>query len=469
MKEMALYEALLKYEVTDFKLGNLKLAPDLAESWEQQGPTTVVLKLRKGVKFHDGSDFNADGAKWSLERMGNNPKSLSKRFAENFDKLEVVDPYTLKISYKKPSALQLLNLTAATAGTGSIGTVMVSKAQMDKVGEEAFGQGKVSGTGPMQLVDWKRDSEFTLKKFDNYWKMGEDGQKLPYLDGVRYRLINDTAVHQMELKAGTVHISRALNVANLPAVKSDPTLDIIMITWSPNRWYTGFNDKKSPFGTSLKLRQATQYATDRESMAKVVGAETGWPGYNLGWIPSWSGFDESLPSYKFDLNKAQQLAKESGENAPEIELLHQIQTAHKQVAEMVQQMWAKVGVKMTLLPAEQAAGREKIKIGQFDMHIWTMAPSPDPAHFERMFTCDGAANWNNYCNKETDKCMLEAQAEMDVAKRAEKYKTCQKIIYEDAQLSNLFNTAMVLVVRKEVKGLKMQIHSPDLQEVWLDK
>ncbi len=469
LKEMALYEALLRYEVTDWKQGNLKLAPELAESWEQQGPQTVLLKLRKGVKFHDGSDMTAEVVKWSLERMGNHPKSLSKRLAENFQSIDIIDPSTIKINYKRPSALQLLNLTVATAGTGSIGPAILSKAQMDKVGEEAFGQGKVAGTGPMKLVDWKRDSEFTLTKFDNYWKMGEDGQKLPYLDGLRYRLINDTAVHQMELKAGSLHTSRALAPANLPAIKGDPNLEVIMITWSPNRWFQGFNDKKSPFGTNLKLRQATQYATDRDNLAKVMGLDTGWGGYHWGWIPAWSGYDESLPHYKFDLAKAQQLVKEAGVDSPQIELLHQTQTAHRQVAEMIQAMWAKVGVKMTLLPAEQAAGREKIKLGEFEMHIWTMAPSPDPAHFERMFTCEGAANWNNYCNKEMDKCMLEAQAEMDATKRAEKYKACQKILYEDAQLSNLFNTAMVFVHRKEVKGLKMQIHSEDLQEVWLDK
>jgi ABC-type transport system substrate-binding protein len=252
-------------------------------------------------------------------------------------------------------------------------------------------------------------------------------------------------------------------------VKADPNLSVIMIAWSPNRWFSGFNDKKSPFGTNVKLRQATQYATDRESLAKVIGFGTGWPGFFHGWIPAWSGYDESLPKYTFDLNKAQQLVKESGVQNPQLEYLHYVPTTHKQVAEILQQMWSQAGIKMVLMPAEQAAARDKVKSGEFDFSAWTMAPSPDPAHYERMFTCAGAANWSNYCNKEMDKCMFDAQAELDPAKRAEQYKKCQKIVYEDAQLSNMFNTALIETHRKEVKNLKMQIHSRDVQEVWLDK
>jgi len=469
MKEMGLFEGLLRYEVTNFEKGTQELKPELAESWKQVDSKTLEIKLRQGVKFHDGTDLNAEVAKWVLERMATAPKSLSKRLGENFDKIDVVDPYTLKISYKRPSALQALNLTLATAGTGSIGPAMVSKKNIETIGEEAVGQGKVVGTGPFKMAQFKKDDEFTLAKFDGYWKMGDDAQKLPYLDGVRYRLISDAAVQLVELKAGTLHTTRSIAIPMIPSVKADPNFQVIQVFWSPNRWFSGFNDKKSPFGTNLKLRQATQYATDRESMAKVMGLEFGWPGYYVGWIPAWSGYDESLPHYTFDLNKAQQLVKESGADNLNIEYLHYLPNTYKQVAEMLQQMWGKVGVKMTLLPAEQAAAREKVKSGGFEFSSWTMAPSPDPAHFERMFTCDGAANWNNYCSKDADKCMIDAQAEMDPVKRANDYKTCQKIFYEDAQLTNMFNTPMFQVSRKEVKNLKMQIHSADVQEVWLDK
>ncbi len=469
LKKLGHFEALVRYFVTDISAGKLEIQPELAESWQQVDPTTIVFKLRKGVKFHDGSDFNAEVAKWSLERMGNRPKSVSKMLAANFDTLEVVDPYTLKIKYKAPSGLQLINLTLETSGTGSIGPAILSKAYMDKVGEEAFGV-KSSATGPFKLDEWKRDSEYVLSKFDGYWKKGADGQPLPYLDSYRSRLISDTAVQAMELKAGTLHLTGTFTSAELQLIKNNSDLDIVDVHWAPNRTYFGFNDQKEPFGKNLKLRQAAQYATDRVNFAKVIGGDTGRPNYHWGWTPAWPGYEESLPYYDFNLDKAQALMKEAGfPNGAQIALIHYVPTNDRKMAEVIQSMWAKAGIKVDLQPLELSAARAKTKAGEFEMHVWGMNPSPDPAHFNRMFTCEGSANWNNYCNKETDKCMVEGERETDVNKRTETYKRCQRLLYEDAQLGTLDLRGFTIVNRKEVKGLKIGMYTEEVAEIWLDK
>ncbi|MCL4535105.1 MAG: ABC transporter substrate-binding protein [Bacteroidetes bacterium] len=469
LKEVALYEAMLRYEVTDLKEGKLEIKPELAESWQVVDPKTVVLKLRKGVKFHDGSDFNAEVAKWSLERMGSHPKSLSKRLAENFASLEVIDPYTLKINYKNPSGLNLLNLTAATAGTGSVGSVILSKAHMDKVGEETFSS-QPSGTGPMKVAEWKRDDVLVVTRFDGYWGDGADGKKLPYLDGMRQRFVTDNAVIQTELKAGTMHITRSLSPSDLAAIKANPDLDVILMKWAPIPHYFGFNQEKEPFGKNLKLRQAVQYATDRETMARVLGMEAGVPNYYLGWTPGWVGYDEKLPRYEFNLDKAIALVKEAGyPNGVDLVLLHYVPTLDRRKAEMLQSMWGKAGVRATLDSGEATSARQKIKAGEFESHTWNMAYSPDPAHFNRMYTCEGAANWSNYCNREVDKCMLEGERETDTAKRVGIYNRCQRMMYEDALVGGLWQVSPVLTFRKEVKGIKIQAASEDYQEIWLDK
>ncbi len=192
ISRLLIFESLVRYDVVDYKAGKSELKPELAESWQQVDPKTVVLKLQKGVKFHDGSNFDAAAAKWSLERMGEDPKSLSKALAANFASLEVVDSYTLKINYKTPSAISVLNLTSATDGTGSVGPLIVSKAQLDKLGEDGFASNP-SGTGPMKFDEWKRDQEVSVKKFEGYWRKGADGQPLPYLDGLRDRSISQAA------------------------------------------------------------------------------------------------------------------------------------------------------------------------------------------------------------------------------------------------------------------------------------
>ncbi len=469
LKEVAMYEALIRYPVVDYDKGKSELQPELAESWQQVDAKTVVVKLRKGVKFHDGSDFNAESAKWSLERMGKEPKSLSKRLAENYDKLEVVDPYTLKITYKNPSGLQIVDLTAATQGTGSVGSVMLSKAHFDKVGAAAF-ETQPSGTGPMKVQDWKRDDVLIVTRFDGYWRDGADGKKLPYIDGMRQRFVTDSAAIMAELKAGTMHISRSLSPSDIATLKATPDLQYMLLHWAPQPHYLGFNPEREPFGKNLKLRQAAQYAIDRESMAKVLGMDAGKPLYWGTWNVAWLGYDETLPKYAFDLNKATALVKEAGyANGVDLTLLHYVPTLDRRKAEMLQSMLSKAGINTTLESGEATSARQKIKAGEFESHTFNMAFSPDPAHFNRMYTCAGTANWANYCNPETDKCMFDAERETDPAKRATMYKKCQTIMYEDALSAGLYQVSPILASRKEVKGMKVQAATEDYDEVWLDK
>ncbi len=469
--EMGLYEPLVEYVTTDLKDSNFKFEGLLAESWEQQSPTVLVLKLRKGVKFHDGSDFTAEVAKWSLERMATATKSFSKRHGQNFDKLEAVDANTLKITYKQPSALHLFNLTSGTGGTGSVGPVILSKAQMDKVGEDGFGGGKVSGTGPFKMTDYKQGDVATLAKNENYWGKGADGQPLPYLDSLKMRTMNDLAVQFTELRAGTLHLTRAPKPADLPTLRQNPDLTIVQMKWAPLRGYYGFNQHKGPWGTNQKLRQATQYATDRENYTKVMNLDAGTPDWMQGWPTTWPGYDASLgPVYKFDPDKAAALVKEAGfPNGVEILLTHDNNTTKRKQAELLQGMWGKAGIKVTLEALEVVAARQKMKAGNFEMHQWDNSPSPDPAYASRMFVSDGSAQLINYNNADVDKCFADGEREMDQAKRGEIYKKCQKIVQEDGQIAGINRADTLQVFRKEVQGVKIRFSIADVTEIWLDK
>jgi ABC-type transport system substrate-binding protein len=98
-----------------------------------------------------------------------------------------------------------------------------------------------------------------------------------------------------------------------------------------------------------------------------------------------------------------------------------------------------------------------------------MSASPDPDGWTRMYTCDGSANWSNYCNPEMDKCMAEGRSTYDAKERDTIYKRCLKILYDDAKVFGLYMTPGNVVFRKEVKGLKTSQHLVDLREIWLDK
>src|SRR3979411_1000213 len=151
-----LYEPLL---MLDEKLG---IQPNLAESWQTPDPQTLILKLRQGVKFHDGTDFNAEAARINFDRMANDPKSVRKGEVANIATTEAVDPLTLKIVLKQPDASLLATLTDRAG-------MMISPAALQKLGADLQHNATGAGTGPFQFVEWGPDDHVLLKRNDAYW------------------------------------------------------------------------------------------------------------------------------------------------------------------------------------------------------------------------------------------------------------------------------------------------------------
>lgn len=468
-RELPIIETLLNYVLVDQKTGKHELQPGLAESWEMTDPKTVTLKLRKAVKFHDGSDFNADVAKWSLERARDHPKSAGKRLVEAVQTFEVLDPSTLRLKLNYQSAIMLYNLTFATGGPGSTATMILSKAAFDKGGDEVLDK-RPPGTGEMMIVDWKRDETLQAKRFDGYWGKGADGQPLPYLDGINVRVVPDASVTLVEMRAGSIDISAQIAARDYEAVQRVPELDTMLLHWAVYSYVFGFNQKNPLWGNNLKLRQAAMYAVDRKSLAEVAAASLGEPNDYVYWGPGMPGYDPSLPSYKFDLQKAKQLVKEAGySDKVEGTLTTFTGLMYRRPAEIAQAMWATAGLKINLDIADMTAQRAKIKAGNFEISLYQAGSSLDPLHYFRAFSCGGSGNWSNYCNPEADKCMQEGERVYESAERDKIFKRCQQLLYEDAGIGGLHRERMFIVFNKKVKGVGAQTQSADLRYVWLDK
>ncbi len=463
------YEALLRWDLKGPKTGKFDLGPELAESWQIVDPKTITLKLQSGVKFHDGSDWNAEAAKWNLDRIMTHPKSMGKALVASVDKVDVVDPMTIKLGLKAPSATALLGLTRASGGTGSSASEIVSKAAMDKMGEEAFGN-KPVGSGPFQVQEWKRDDRLLMTKFPGYWKKGADGQALPYVDAITNRYIIDKAVTLMELKAGTVQAVDSIDSKDVAGVKANSDLVFISEPWASSFYVYGVNPGKEPFKSNLKLRQAMQYALDRESMAKTLGFGEAAAQYYPTWNSSYPGYDETLFKYEFNLDKASALMKEAGlESGIDFEFASASAPAEQRAIEVMKAMWDKVKIRAKLTTAETVAFRNKMKSNEFDVGHWVMSPSPDPDMYTRWLLCDRPSNWSGYCNKQVDQCMLDGGSKYDVKERTDIYKKCITTINQDAYVGGTFMLAGNIVHRKEVKGVRVQGWAPDYMEVWLDK
>jgi ABC-type transport system substrate-binding protein len=429
--------------------------------------TTIVMKLRKGIKFHDGSELNAEVVRWNVDRWATHPKFYAKAYSEVIKGAEVVDPYTVKVSLKRPSASTLIVMTRATDPCFSI----MSKDAFDKLGEEKV-QNQPVGSGAMQFGQWLRDDRLILKKFPNYWQKGVDGQSLPYVDEYVERFIQDPSVALLELRAGSLEMTENVDAKDVAGIKGNPDLVYFEVPWTGSHYFTAaFNYKSdNPAIKSLKVRQAAWHALDRESMAKALGFGIAKPHYYPYWGAGMLGFDEKNPKYEFSEAKAKQLMAEAG-FAGGVDLTLSVITRQPElrIGEMVKAMWDKVGIRTTLESMERLAWISKIQAAKGESFFWRQGPNPDSDLARRGLVSGAAANWPLYANPEMDKCMDDGAAEYDPAKRHEIYKRCQKIMYDDAIWGVGYFMPANRAFHKSVKDVKLVWGRTDPKGIWLDK
>ncbi len=465
-----LYDTLLDYNLVDEKTGKHEIAAKLAESWKVVDPKTIELKLQKGVKFQDGSDWTADVAKWNLDRIRTDQKSAGKHLVSEINSVDVVDPSTIRLNLKVPWATVFVNLTYSIGGTGSHASSMVSKAAVDAGGDTILST-KPVGSGPMVISEWRRDDRVIMKKWDGYWKKGADGQPLPYLDSYVERFMPDPSVSILEMKAGSIQVVEDTEPKDAAGIKANSDLVYWALPWGvTTHFYFGFNQEVAKFKGNKKLVQAAQYAVDREAMAKVQGFGIGAPAYYLFWTPALVGYNESLPKYNFDLPKAKQLLAEAGyPNGIDVELILSTRQPEGHISEMAKQMWDNAGIRTTVNIMERLAAIARAQSKNFEVYFWRQSASPDPDLQTRVVGCGMPTNWSSYCNQELDKCMLEARSTYDNKERQTIYEKCIRIVYEDPFQGAGFTIPNNKVYNKAVKGLQVHWSELDYREAWLDK
>ncbi|MCL4533563.1 MAG: ABC transporter substrate-binding protein [Bacteroidetes bacterium] len=465
-----LYDTLLDYSMVDPNTGKHELAPMLAEAWKVIDPKTIEFKLRKGVKFHDGSDWNAEVAKWNIERIRDDKKSAGKHLVSEIETVEIADPLTIRLKLKVPWATLLINLTGTTGGAGGNATQMASKAAVDKGGDEILST-KPVGTGPMVIDQWLRDDKVIMKKWDGYWKTGADGKPLPYLDGFVERVIRDTSVQLVELRSGNIQVMENADPKDVASIKSNPDLVYWEIPWANVARFTfGFNQEREPFKGNVKVRQAAQYAIDRENLAKVMGFGLAKPAYYAFWTPALLGYNENIPNYKFDLAKSKQLLAEAGyPNGYDLNIMVTARDPDRKIGEIVKQMWDTAGIRTTLDIIERLAAIDRSNAGNFQSYFWGQNASPDPDLQSRMIVTGRPSNWSRYSNPELDKCMADGRSVYENQERQKIYERCLRIVQEDALIGSGYLEPYNRVFNKSVKALQVHWIQTDLRETWLDK
>lgn len=405
--------------------GNWVPAPGLVEKWEFSG-NSGTFHLRQGVKFHDGSDWNADVLKWNFERMIGEPKSLAKGVLNGVDfgnPITVVDPYTAKVNLTQPSPSLPQQLSGAY-------TYPVSKVAFEKIGAEQFARNPV-GSGPFKFVEWKPSDRVVLARNENYWMKSADGKPLPYLDGITYRLIIDDSVRLLELRAHNIDFTELIQGKDMASIKSEESLSLIEGPWCGNAYRLIFNAKGGPFADNLKLRQAALYAIDRESIAKTLGQGAGAV-TNFLLLPGSLGYDDSLPHYSFDLDKAKSLMTEAGfASGLDVTFTVISREVDKLQAQIIKQMWDKIGIRTQLDVLERAAWTQRLLTGGGEFHVASMRNPSNAGDADvplRTFLwSNGSFNVAHLSNPEMDAALDKASGTYDVPQRDAAYHEVQKL------------------------------------------
>ncbi len=449
-----LYDGLVRYQE-----GSLEVEPALAESWQiSDDGKTYTFKLRKGVKFHDGTPFNAAAVKFNFDRMleEDHPYSDTGPFplAFFFDAIvetKVIDEHTVQFKLDQPYAPLLSNLAYPTG-------LIVSPTAV-KQNKQNFGRQPV-GTGPFKFAKWESNRLVALEKNPNYW----DGA--PNLNALVFRPITDANTRVTEFLSGGIDLMVEVAPDNMDMFKQDPMFTVYEQA-GPHLWFLILNMKAGPF-QDKRMRQAVNYAIDKQALVNDV--LQGTASVATGPIPAafdWAHNDELEP-YPYDPEKAKKLIKAAGFDGAELTfyvteggsgMLNPIP-----MGTAIQADLAAVGLDVTIETYEWNTFLGKVNPGlkgKADLaEMAWMTNDPDTLPYLALRSDAwpeyGGFNSGYYANPKVDQLLQAARAETDRAKRAELYKEMQAIVYEDAPWAFIANWKQNAVSGANVKGFELQ-------------
>jgi peptide/nickel transport system substrate-binding protein len=418
---------------------NLKIIPALATDMPKLvAPTTWEVKLRKGVKFTNGEEFNAESAKFSLERV-KDPKLRASSNFKPIESVEIVDPYTIRVHTNKPWPTFLTVLTFAQA------SMYPPKAYKDKQPADISRQ--PIGTGPYKFVRWAKDEEIVLEANDGWWRGA------PKIKTVVFRPIPDDAVRVAALQNGEVDVAvnipphLANPIANHPKLflTTAPSIRTIQLMFQTHNF-----DEKTHQATGVydgptkdkRVRQAIQYALDVDEIIK--GVLDGKAMRVATMLTSMHfGFDPALKPIKQDLAKVKKLLADAGyPNGVEITLNgpQGRYVRDKEVAEAAAGQLNKAGIKTTVKTYEFVNYLNNLTYKHKGGPVWLIGWGTPTIDAETVYNplFHNGSNLGTYYNSDLDGLMDAAQKEMDEKKRLALYHQINKLWIEDAAAAPLY-------------------------------
>src|ERR1700736_3959310 len=400
----------------------LNIVPQLALSQETSADgKEVTIKLRPGVKFHDGEPFDAEAAKFSLERHLTLPTSFRKPELAALDHVDVVDPLTIKLILKTPYSPLIAQLTDRSG-------MMISPKAAKEEGDK-FGLHPVCA-GPYRFVERVQQDRMVFEKFADYWNKDNI-----FIDRVVFLPIVDSTVRLANLKSGGLDLIERLLATDIKDVRADPRLKL---STALSLGYEGItinigNDKnKGPLSQSAKVRQALDLSIDREAITQVVFNGEFVPGNQ--WVsPEHPYYQKAFPVPKRDVAKAKALLKESGATLPvSVDFMVPKGAENEAVAQVIQSMAAEAGFDMKIRVTEFATSLKAAEAGDYQAYLLAWSGRIDPDGNSYIFQKTGAPqNYSAWSNPEADKALDDARLVTDQTQRKAIYEKLTKLALDE--------------------------------------
>lgn len=435
---------------------NDEIVPCLATEWEfSEDGKTLTMKLRQGVKFHDGADFNAEAVKTNIDWF------ISKECGHaNYDKelysiesCEIVDDYTVRINLSFPDAA-LLRAFAQMSG-------MMLSPNTIKNGTQATNP---AGTGPFKLEKYVDGDQAVLVRNENYYRMGKDGKPLPYIDKVIVRIITDDTIKTTNLLSGSLDVVDHHDSTNslIKATEAD-NLNTYPLP-CVNNHFICFN-LNNPVLDNVKVRQALSYAVNRQEIVDVVleGYATIVP--FIGRVDQWYYDDYSV--YTYDPDKARKLLAEAGyPNGLTLKLSVIAREPDKTIAELVQQQVKESGFNIEVEALERLAWVELIR-NQHGGELGTGVlgnPGMDPSRlYESTLQYLEPTKVTQY-----KEMLPRTRQTMDLAKRKSLLAEYQKVYLDNALHVFLCQRPIYASHNKKIQDFRTFWYGvADFSEVWI--
>jgi glutathione transport system substrate-binding protein len=426
-----------------------QLTTVLAEDYSvSEDALEYTFKLRKNVKFHDGTDFNAEAVKVNIERIMNDDSlRLNSRGFNQISKIEVLDEYQIKVILKSPYSAMLTRFGSAK---------IVSPKLIKEKGQD-IAKNPV-GTGPFKFVEWVQGDHLTVERFDDYWGKGNRVER------ITYKPVPENGSRVAMLKTGEADLVYPLPQQNIEELENNKDVVINKVPSTIAR-YVSINTTKKPFN-DVRIRQALNYAVNKDAFIKVVNSGFGLPLDSI--IPSKTLYYSKQETYKHNIEKAKELLKEAGyPDGFKAEIWGNTNSDTMKGMQFIQQQLKQIGVDLEIKSMEEGTLSNEIYGPQTPeeakVQMWYVSWSAyasditnatKPLFHSDSFPPNGA-NTAYYKNVDVDKWMDAVEVTGEEGKKEELYKNIQSAAYEDAPWIFLGVDEILAGVRSDVEGAQV--------------